>query len=80
MKAILRYLLGFGFLGKIGEYLNGKKTALGAILLVVHTLELVPQFIPECVICPEIAKGIRLVLEYAGISLVGIGLAHKAVK
>lgn len=80
MKAILNFILNLGWLGKIGEFLNGKKTALGAIALLIHNLQIMQVFFPECAICPDIASGLQTFLEYAGVSLVSVGLAGKAVK
>lgn len=80
LKKILNYVLGLSFLPKVGDYLNGKKLAIGAIALVLATLRIAPTYIPECIVCPQIADGLQTLLEYVGVSFVGLGLAHKAVK
>lgn len=80
IKKVLNYVLGLGFLGKIGDALNGKKTAIGAISLLLATLRIAPQVFPQCELCPEIADGLQKVLEYIGVTLIPLGIAHKAVK
>jgi hypothetical protein len=79
-KKVMNWALGLGFLGKLGQALNGKKTAIGAISLLLATLRLVPNVFPECGMCPEIADGIQQALEWVGVVLVPVGIAHKAVK
>jgi hypothetical protein len=80
IKKRLANLVGLSFIPKLGEWLNGKKTVLGAIVLVLYVLEAVPSVFPECSACPQIAVAIQQALEFLGVSLVGLGVTHKVLK
>ena len=76
---------------KIGQFLDGKKTIIGAVLIfasaILQALLAVAPLFPEqpwiAVTAAQLSEGIRTVqpyLEDAGITLIGVGLAHKAAK
>ena len=76
---------------KIGKFLDGKKTIIGAILIfasaILQALLAVAPLFPDqpwiAVVAANLGEGIRTVqpyLEDAGITLIGVGLAHKAAK
>lgn len=79
IKKVLNWALGLGWLGPVGDYLNGKKTITGIIFLILAGLSMAPNYIP-CDLCPVIASGITEVLAYIGVTLSSFGIAHKAVK
>lgn len=76
---------------KIGQYLDGKKTIIGAVLVLASAilqalLTIAPMF-PEqpwiAVFATELEKvlvQVQPLLSDLGIGLIGVGLAHKAVK
>ena len=76
---------------KIGQFLDGKKTIIGAVLIfasaILQALLAVAPLFPDqpwiAVTAAQLSEGIRTVqpyLEDAGITLIGVGLAHKAAK
>jgi hypothetical protein len=81
IKRRLARLVGLSFIPKLGDWLNGKKTVLGAIALLLYVLDVIPTLFPECAVaCPAIAIAIHQGLEFLGVSLVGLGVTHKALK
>lgn len=80
IKRQIARIVGLGWLGDVGKWMNGKKTVTGSLALLIHVLEIVPNVFPECGHCPMIAGYIQEALKHLGVSLVGVGVAHKAVK
>lgn len=81
MKKLLLRLVGLSWLGKIGEWLNGKKTILGVIAILIHSLHLAEYAIPECGgMCTIAAKGLSDALLWLGVVLTPIGVTHKVLK
>lgn len=81
MKKILLRIVGLSWLGKIGDWLNGKKTILGLIALLIHCLYVAEYAIPECAgMCAIAAKGISDVMLWLGVILTPIGATHKVLK
>lgn len=76
---------------KIGKFLDGKKTLIGAIMVfasaVLQALLAIAPMFPEypviATIAAQLGDAIRVVqpyLEDLGITFIGVGLAHKAAK
>lgn len=76
---------------KVGQYLNGKKTIIGAALILISALlqallTIAPMF-PEqpwinsfAVELDNVLRQVQPFLNDLGVGLIGVGLAHKAVK
>ena len=75
------WMFGLEFLGKLGDWLNGKKTLLGVISLVIAALAQAHVFIPACEgVCPQIAEALTQGLLWLGVVLTPTGAVHKALK
>ena len=76
---------------KIGKFLDGKKTIIGAVLIfvsaILEALLVVAPMFPEypwlATLATQLEEAIRVTrpyLEDLGITFIGVGLAHKAAK
>lgn len=88
MKAIIRWIFSQT---KLGQFLDGKKTIIGAALVfasaILQALFTIAPMLPEypwiatfAVSLEQALKQIQPFLEDVGIGLIGVGLAHKAAK
>tara|TARA_R110000868_G_scaffold172951_1_gene408946 strand:+ start:314 stop:565 length:252 start_codon:yes stop_codon:yes gene_type:complete len=77
---ILDFLVNLKWLGGIGESVNGKKTVIGALSLLLYTLNAAPAFLPQLAVAPHIADVAQTIFEFVGITLTSLGLTGKAVK
>ena len=78
----LTYVFGLSFLGPVGNWLNGKKTILGLLSLLVYGLiYIAPIVFPECgSICPSVGNGIVEAMGWLGVILTPVGVIHRGVK
>lgn len=88
MRKILLYLFSFT---SVGKYLDGKKTVVGAAMIlvsaIVSALAQVAPLFPEVVWLTQVAAASADFLAQAnellrelGLGLITVGLAHKAAK
>ena len=79
MWTFLEKLLGLSWLGDLADRINGNKTVLGIIAIVIHMLNIVPQYLPQYGFAPDIANSIQELLKWVGV-LFPWGAAHKVSK
>jgi len=79
MVKIVNKLLSLTWVGDIAEMINGNKTLIGLLALVVHVLNLVPTYLPEYGIAVTFAAKIQDALLWMGV-LLPVGAAHKVGK
>ena len=79
MWNFIERLLGLEWLGDLAKQLNGNKTMLGLIALVVHMLNIVPTYLPEFGFGPQVAASLQEFLKWIGV-LLPLGAAHKGAK
>ena len=79
MVTILNKLLSLTWLGDVADAVNGNKTLVGLVAIVVHMLNIAPTYFPEYGMAPQVAEWIQKALLYMGV-LLPVGAAHKVVK
>lgn len=79
MWTFLDKFLGLEWLGEVAKKLNGNKTMLGLVAIVLHMLNVVPTYLPAYGFTVDIAKFLQEALLWAGVMLPW-GAAHKGVK
>ncbi len=79
MVTLINKILGLTWLGDVADTINGNKTMIGLIALVVHLLNIVPTYFPEFGFGPQLANGIQEALKYMGV-LLPWGAVHKVTK
>lgn len=88
MAKIINYLLSYT---KLGQLLNGKKTIIGAALIVlvglIELIEKIAPMFPEASYLPaavvslkELLDQLQTVLGYVGLGSLGVGVTHKIAK
>jgi hypothetical protein len=79
MITIINRLLSLTWIGDVAEYINGRKTLLGVFALVLHMLNIVPDYMPAYGMTVDYAAYIQQALLYMGV-LLPVGVAHKVGK
>lgn len=76
----LNKLLSLTWIGDFIASINGNKTYLGILALLMHIVGAVPQLFPDMGLSPELAASIDGWLRAIGITLLPIGVGHKITK
>lgn len=79
MWKFVESFLGLEWLGELATKLNGNKTVLGIIALIIHMLGIVPTYLPQFGFAPDIANSLQEALKWIGV-MFPWGLAHKGAK
>jgi len=79
MAYIINKLLSLTWVGDIIENVNGNKTMIGLLSLVVYMLDIVPSIFPDFGLPLGLSLMLNEALKYVGV-LLPIGAAHKISK
>ena len=79
MMTVINYILSLTWLGDVAKKVNGNKTYIGLIALVVYNLGILPKVFPEWGLPEDMGVKAQEVLAYLGI-LFPWGALHKVTK